>query len=1085
MNTKQKLKVLFKPFSMLFMSCMLAVSLTSCGSKADLYNGINPDEVYTKFGEYSVTNKEVYDNLRWNASSFMTDKINETIYKSYLDDVKATIENPTTDSQKANQDKYIKQIHEYVFVDVYALSSLEDYENINNPYVEVQKEQQYIAGLIESLDVDYHFVSESSGVLKAEDQLKADALLSLITADFKAQLANGEKLESTMTAEKLNGNADLKNIFKNYYEKVAKKLFAAQYLEDEIKEYNEEMDEDDDPYFTDSEIKTYWENNYEVDTPLEALAIRFIDNDEVNAVLKTFGLKVYRSKLYFISQEGVVRPNNNKELTDAQYSKWYDEFDFTKTSNLGNDNAIDLSVYEDTGLMLALYIEIYNYIYSYREPIKSVLNFDTTSSNRRDTTAKLINAYAAGGELNGQTAKDVYNKCLAEKNFDDYEEKDYYNKYIQYTGEELDSISTNLRTYIYDTLELEDNKNYSTAGQSCGTYYYLAYKISDPEIAEANKLYYADDDEEEIDHTKNTDLIDTIIAELKDEILTDTYIDSAISTSAADASIYIYDEALEIVYSSANASYSKTRKKSPKDGVIFTVKYEDTKVDYTSSQLWEELEVTNGLSTAFDIVAKRIIMNTDTFKAISEDKEKTELYYNNFEVLLTNFASDQLSSYGYSSSIGKYNFLMLYYHTTDVETIINEYYRLNEASNELLHDYTSRDLANTLKLYSDNYFDNYFSASASNLLVYVDMDEDGNPDYNFNWDQSLKTFVDGCKTYKDLAMDLINKIINITYYSSKSNVEAISSIVSDYNSSSRFENGYNSQPNEDGDYDPTEPEKYWAKYRAAGLFIKTEELTSVSNTTDYATCYDVLKIAMYKAYNDSDYIFDGDTPQNEYMLSSYYEGGDGLLSVAGYNLLVMTSATINESAEFTAEDDEDGIYTDLVYQYKEEFYKISDLYSDGDYLSTNQIIAYLLEYSTTNASMTLPESVNTAITTYFSNVYTRFTNEATQFRVLLTYLMVEAGLDSFDDIEFKSTNQSVSTERLIDIIELNKLSTDGYLVKETVYDSNTKLTFFKDGDTTLFEMEDLYTISKNDGSTISWWDSIEEYVSNAFSKEDK
>ena len=41
-----------------------------------------------------------------------------------------------------------------------------------------------------------------------------------------------------------------------------------------------------------------------------------------------------------------------------------------------------------------------------------------------------------------------------------------------------------------------------------------------------------------------------------------------------------------------------------------------------------------------------------------------------------------------------------------------------------------------------------------------------------------------------------------------------------------------------------------------------------------------------------DYIFDGDTPQNEYMLSSYYEGGDGLLSVAGMLFIGLNSLLI-------------------------------------------------------------------------------------------------------------------------------------------------------------------------------------------------
>ena len=91
------------------------------------------------------------------------------------------------------------------------------------------------------------------------------------------------------------------------------------------------------------------------------------------------------------------------------------------------------------------------------------------------------------------------------------------------------------------------------------------------------------------------------------------------------------------------------------------------------------------------------------------------------------------------------------------------------------------------------------------------MDEDGEPDRtetglsyvdsDFDWNQ---VDPNSEQTYNDLAKELINKIITLCDNSSNSNVDTISSIITEYNSSSRFTNGHDKYEGDD-EYNPTEP----------------------------------------------------------------------------------------------------------------------------------------------------------------------------------------------------------------------------------------------------------------------------------------
>jgi hypothetical protein len=90
-----------------------------------------------------------------------------------------------------------------------------------------------------------------------------------------------------------------------------------------------ETDEDYVHYYTDSQIISYLkENDYYKNSIANTIMIRFVSSDEVTETLKTFGVKLYKSKFYFNKQEGVIKDGVSTDNSNSDYYTWYEDFDF-------------------------------------------------------------------------------------------------------------------------------------------------------------------------------------------------------------------------------------------------------------------------------------------------------------------------------------------------------------------------------------------------------------------------------------------------------------------------------------------------------------------------------------------------------------------------------------------------------------------------------------------------------------------------------------------------------------------------------------------------------------------------------------
>ena len=61
-------------------------------------------------------------------------------------------------------------------------------------------------------------------------------------------------------------------------------------------------------------------------------------------------------------------------------------------------------------------------------------------------------------------------------------------------------------------------------------------------------------------------------------------------------------------------------------------------------------------------VSKKAVKDSEAYEKTAEE---IETYEDNLKYLLIAFTNNYYSSSGYPSSIGKYNFMMLYFHTAD------------------------------------------------------------------------------------------------------------------------------------------------------------------------------------------------------------------------------------------------------------------------------------------------------------------------------------------------------------------------------------------------------------------------------------
>ncbi|MDE6661445.1 MAG: hypothetical protein K2J93_06455, partial [Anaeroplasmataceae bacterium] len=815
---------------------------------------------------------------------------------------------------------------------------------------------------------------------------------------------------------------ELKNV---YYQSLAKELLAYSVLEDDIKEAYENRDtdnEDDLGYFTKSEYTNKFKSDFANQSNLNLVLIHFSTEQEYTSTLRSFGLKVYEKELVYIPL--LADDNGEPTETFTEYCKRYDDMSTTDI----RDNHQSLN----TLAIAQIYIQMYNYLYGgYRDYL-----YDDSYASYFDNVEDLIKITASIREKsqllanNEEAEVNKIRDALADK-------KESYDVDSIYTREEIDKISSSFATYLYETLCLpfkaeadDDSLPYSTSTQNYNSSYWIAFKFGQ------------DEDQYEDIYNKNTvddDLYDSIAADeslkaaieelLKQDKMTESKITAAVKERTDEVEIKIYDEALEIAYATSNSDYSKTYGKAPNSNVIATLKYnkktwnlnivEDKEDENALNEgVYNILERRNGITTAIDILSKKVVKQTKAYKDTEKDIQN---YKDTIEFVLAAFSNNYYSTSGYSSSIGKYNFMMLYFHSVDINFIVNEVYRVNAAAAKLLTNYNSNQLLDFFKSYSDNIYNNHFSISGKRLVVYLDADDDSEKDDVADWKEEQKT----------LAQQLVRQIYNEVASTTGSHADALSSIVSEINESARakFENN------------PIAPENKWAEYRKAGLNVEMEDISADNSTTSLDF---TLKARLLEIFKSSSYSINNTTP-TEYMEDLQDSSTEILQTKDGYNLLLITSADFQTSAEFKEEEDKLGVFKDLSVYYNDEYHQVGSVYNEGKLLTIEQIRLYVLEYVTSQTSNLSPSAISSALSSFLSPVITRYSGNETQRDIVIYLIETKAGALNFGE----------NADRFQKILDINHNSADEYI---SIY-------FEEDSTDTLKTYE-------------NWWKDLQEIVAD-------
>ncbi len=1006
------------------LSSALFISLASCSGKNTTYGSLDTDAPYLTSGDFNVSKGELWNELQWSASTELESQTEVVVLKHYINKIEAAIKNNydgLSDSEKQlfGENEYSSFVNtcntrlvDYVVQDIYNFSY--DTEDYWDEFDELEEKdlKTLVLSYIDEMYINYRYVVTYDDIVNASKSKNIEFFLKLA-----------------------------KDLSKVYYPLYAKELLAeAKLTEEALEADNNDTDKEDSKIgaYTKNDYLSKFKKYYLADYDVNLVLLRFSDSTEFDETLRAFGVKVSSNKLYFVGSD--IDTGNMK------YNEYCDYYDDLTTTQIRK--CINISENSEKAI-LGLFIEIYNYTYGgYRQKLPTALP-DSVGTSVKPNVA----------ELNDLRKLTEY--VLA--NFDD----DTYTQTVNllknseatvYTSKELEDIGSSFKTYVYDTLDI-NGVNYSTSSQSANSANYIAYKFAEADHDESFADFTDDDIIDYIQNDEHKDVYESLRFYLIRESITTSKIDTYLSEQVNECKIKIFNEATEISYLSKHSDYSKTFAKAPNPNILATITYDNVTYnlnvladnnDESSISvpgqdakygLWDKLEVSSGQTTAIDLLSKKMIKTTDEYADTNKNRDR---YSDYIEALLYNFSNGSTS---YNASLGKYNYLMLTFHTASIDDIIDNYYRVQFASVNLLVDYSSDEVLDFVYDYTNLAYDNYFSMTGKRLVVYLDCDDDGKADevpadttdYNYlTWQDTPNVEIDldgdghsDNVTFEEIAKDLIYNIYNELSASADDHSSTISTILTEINESARVE----------FDSNPVLSENKWAKYRRVGLNAKLEDFTVTNTSID---CDFALKQRLYdysRGYSIDDngnktsiyQYFIGDSTPSEYiepLTDTCVNALDSQIVYTkdGYNLIIVTEGSNQPSAKWSSIDNNDDLFENIVIKYKDNAIQIDNIFNDGENdeykLTKNQIKVYLLENVVSGTSNLLPTDIQSAVSTFLAPVVSRFTGEATQLEIILQYINNKNGSYTFNVNSADATDYNAIFNN---IRTINQNKADNYL----------------------------------------------------------
>lgn len=840
--------------------------------------------------------------------------------------------------------------------------------------------------------------------IKDLEEIEEKFLTQLVTRFVDAMYLTGLTISpSDIDSTDFTNHGEV--LFNHYRLDIAKRIHAKEKLAEDI------LDKDSSVYISKhKDIVSYYKNNIEKRYPLSSINIRFTNSYEANQTLRQFSLKSYRSNWYKIADprveqvtgyaltvlEGLNLESKNGQLSDSDHQLYYDAYTINPDRRPTEDADYNLNIDE----VVKEFLDIYNFIYPYRTQI-DIANYDSLESILEDP--QLVN-------------DDEDNLGVFTKLYEDYP-----------------TTQSSLRTYIYDTLSTKPNETRFTASpRPYGNYYFITLKLKDhnEDLLEnldddGELIVWADEDEETL-----TEIAEEYYNEIVDSRLTSSYINQMARERLDEAEIVIYDEELFLHLNQDPKDYILS-KKSSKD-IVAKVDETELTVDNLYSRLEEEL----GVSIAMDLALKKALLISEYREKITAEQMKQ--FKENFEVLIKQFGQDMFAQSGFPASIGRKKFLKLAFRSDTIDEAIEKVYVINELEIAYLKDlekHFGEEIYEKFATIANRAQDQFFSITTSHLLIYVDMDEDDDPDKPSDFFENL----DAAKKleYENLILELMQLIRDkATRYSTFSN--GLEAIVSEFNDSTKFIPS-SCDAEQDREH---KPECTWAKYKRAGLHLKFESLGTTTNQTNYPDssapfddAFYERQIELYNVLKDNFYDIDEKFPKQLFdSRPTTYESMAE--SSFGWHLILATGGAVANSAKFTYDDDTKAkdsddykIYEQITIKDRNEEEIILDAYSDEKSISVNQARIYLTEIDSELGLKSIPSEIRTALNSYLEPVRLKYRSDQMQLHLLYMFLQET-------NFEYYNANNRSKLEQILTINQNQFLNyaTDNDLFNEVYGD---------------------------------------------------
>ena len=1021
MENKKVLGKIIPALLVLVLALLLVITISSCSKGKKTPTGEIVDEKdYLKIDlannkAYSVSKLEFYNKLRYVGYDVFEDALYEAALADIANDIKADIEANGANPESC---KYYKKFKYVIDNKVYGTTDEDEIEKLKDNDKEI-KEKTYL----NELKQNGYEINYEKGIYQ-----KASLESMLIT--------------------------------------LAKREYARQAL-------LEEIDEDDSEYqITFKKIESFFEEKVVDKDDLAALLILCSSQTEINDTLKQLNLKFVGNRLYRVLPTDDIYDDPTQPKF-SEYEEFYDDFDSAA------DGVSALDDNEVLFELCRLYNYVYSYKAQLKyvingEDYLAKYSLDTFHRTYTDADYQAIKNFTLDDAIAMVLAQDTgeddvprlfytkqqlskidgtYNTLQSELNrnylvhskehsihntpsstygrgnYLAFKLKDGF--ILDYRGVEAlanlqNAIDNNesesvIKGHIESIWEeFEDIINgygYTTDEEIKAWALDYATKITAFGITGAKEI---------VASTKDKENPDSIFNKIFETLLTDEYINEKLNEFLKDnCKISIYDNLFEVQFAQNNEFYKAGNKTSKKDVLKVKVTNKDTKETketvITAVDMFDRLYKRHGAIEATYTLGTQVLKDLYYDEIFLDEKGKTTKKYKEYEEqydqILTYFASGNSSQYGYSPSIGQKAFVNLYFRADNKDDAIFNMWVSTELQNTLLYQNPNEirsDMLTVFDTLTNISYNNYAHIEYSLLYVYTDDDEDGEAD---DW-----TKVDDTDPRKQEVMQLSVKLINLINnraekeFSNSNRSSAYNNLISNYESASRISQIGNYA---DGDTEPasfdtsTEKEAYYfARFKEKGLLLSEDAEVAIHNSQEVIDLDDdayeaqIKEIYNYIIRNYKDALDDDQIIARKVVTD---DSGDNITKVSadtlfefkkGYGSFYIIKTTEAESFKFEEKDNADTSTGSKVYPYsvdetnpfpvnadgKPEVDEANTLYNSNDTVSKNQLIVYVREYKDGVESLSL--SVVDAFKSYFENQFmANYTSES--FRYYILKLMID------------------------------------------------------------------------------------------------